>query len=508
MRTSNSIKNILVSFLGQFLGIIISLISRLAFVRILSSEYLGLSGLFTNILTILSLTELGFSTAMSYQLYKPLAENDEKRIKGLMKFYKKIYTVIGIVIIVLGIITIPIYPYFLNEIPQIKNLDLIYILFVLNTACSYFYSYKRLLITADQKYYIVTIYKYLFYFILNFLQIVELIIFKNYIIYLIIQIIITILENICISIHANKIYPFLKEKNNSKLSTESKKDIFSNVKSMFLHKFGGVVLNSTDNIVISKILGLSYVGLYSNYTLITNSLTKIINQIFRSLVASVGNLDVTCDKNKKTDVFNKIFFLDFWIHVICSVCIICFFNDFIKLWLGQNYVLSQSTVIIIAIYFYIYGMRLTAMSFREATGNYHEDRFSPVIEAIINIVASIILAKYMGIAGVVLGTIISSLCTNFWCEPLVITKRSLNINIFQYFKIYFKYTVIGLIMSILVGFVSKFITVSNFCMLIIKFILIFALSNLILIIAFRKNKYFQFYTELSKKIIFRKEKKK
>lgn len=495
-RTDNSIKNIKYAIIGQFFAIIINLISRTVFVKSLSSEYLGLSSLFTNILTILSLTDLGFGTAMSYQLYRPLAENDIEKIKSLMNLYRKIYIIISIVIAVLGLLCVPLYPYLINEIPNIDNLDLIYVLFVINTSFSYLFAYKRLLVIGDQKQYITTFYKYLFYFILNVLQIIELIILKNYILFLFIQIIITLFENISISIKVNKLYPYLKDKNIEKVPKSVVKEMKYNVKSMFFHKFGGVVLNSTDNIVISKCLGLTYVGLYSNYLLITNALNTILSQLFSSVIASIGNLDATSGKKAMTKVFDKVFFMDFWIHCVCTICLICLFNPFIELWIGANYTINDITVVVIAINFYLFGMRKTAMSFREATGNYHSDRFSPIIEAILNIGFSIILSKYLGLTGVIMGTIISCLCTNFWWEPLVVCKKSLEKNVFKYFKDYFKYTIIGIIIAIITIYINSFIKNTGLIYLMLRGIISFVVPNILLVLFFIKNEYLIFYKNL------------
>ena len=307
-RTDNSIKNLKFAMIGQGTGILISLISRIFFVKILSSEYLGLSGLFTNILTILSLTELGFLTAMSYQLYKPIAENDCEKIKTLMHFYKKVYLSIAFVIMVLGLLTLPFYQYLMNEVPNIPNLGLIYYLFVLSTATTYMFSHKRLLIISDQKRYIATLYRYSFYFILNVLQIIILVLTKNYILFLLIQIVMNLLENILLNIKANKMYPYLQEKNIQKMKKTDYKEIVTNVKAMFFHKFGGVILNSTDNIVISKVISLTAVGLYSNYVLIITALKNVVTQIFSSVIASIGNLQVAGTKEHMTSIFKKTFF--------------------------------------------------------------------------------------------------------------------------------------------------------------------------------------------------------
>ncbi len=495
-RTSNSIRNIKVTIVCQIFGIILNLVSRYIFVRILTAEYLGLSGLFTNILTVLSMTDLGFGTAMSYQLYKPISEKKVKKIKGLMLLYRKIYTIIGLSIIFLGVCTIPIYPMLINNLPDIKNLDLIYMLFVINSAITYFFSYKRILLISDQKKYIDIIYKYFFMFLLNILQIIGLIITHNYIAYLIIQIITTCLENISISIKINKLYPYLKDNKNVKINKKDKKELFTSVKYLFFHKFGGIVLNSTDNIVTSKYIGLVVVGLYSNYYLIFNALHGMISQLYNSVVASIGNLNVETNRKKMTNTFNKMFFVNFWIYHFTSISLLFLINPFIVIWLGEDYLLSTFTVIILVINYYIFGMRKTAMSFRYATGNYKNDWYSPIIEAVINVGVSIILAKYIGIAGVFLGTIISSLCTNFWFEPLVICKKSLAITLKDYFNQYFKYFVVTLSNIGFVWAILHFFADYTFINFLIKIIIVAIIPNIIVILLYYHNENFIYFKDM------------
>jgi O-antigen/teichoic acid export membrane protein len=492
-RTKNSIINIKFAFVGQIFGIVISLFSRLAFVKILSSEYLGLSSLFSNILTLFSLTELGFGTALSYKLYKPLEEKNIEEIKTLMNFFKKVYAIIGIVIIFLGLITLPIYSYFISEVPDIPNLNLIYLLFVFNTSCSYFVAYKRLLIISDQKKYIDIAYKYTFYFLLNISQIIILIITHNYILYLVVQVLFTLLENIAVSLKCNKLFPYLCDKTYKKITRNEISSIIDYIKVIFFHKFGGVVLNSTDNIVLSKVLGLASVGLYSNYYLIINALNTIIGQVFNSMVASIGSLNVHAKRNKKTDIFNKLFFANFVIYLFCCTCFLSLINPFIKLWLGSEYILNLFTIVILTYNFYLFGMRRTAMAFREATGNYKRDWYSPIVEAVINIISSLIFVKKFGIAGVFMGTILSSLCTNFWLEPYVIIKKSLNSNLSQYLFQHLKYTIVVLISCVLAFFINSLFVKTTIFSLLIKGFVSLGISAAVLLLFYKNNKYFKFY---------------
>ena len=492
-RTMYSIKNIKYSLIGQMINIIVVFVARIIFIKILSAEYLGLSNLFTNILTILSLTELGFTTAMSYQLYRPISENNTSAIKTLLSYYKKIYNYIFLSIIILGLLSLPIYPFFIQEIPQIENIDLIYILFVINSAASYLFSYKRLLIVSDQQKYIDTFFKYFIFLIQNVIQIIVLYITHNYILFLVIQIISTLSYNILTSLKANKMYPYLKEKERKIISNKDKNEIKKNVSSMFFHKFGGIVLNSSDNIIISKYLGLYINGLYSNYYLIISSLNAIITQLFNSLVASIGNLNTINNKIKMTNVFKKIFFANFFIYNICCCCLLNLFNPFIEIWVGESFLLSEFTVIILVINFYVFGMRRSMMVFREATGNYSKDKISPIIESIINIIVSIVFVKICGVAGVFIGTIVSSLCTNFWLEPLVVSNESFTLKLMDYFKIYFKYLIVVVISISISYFTCKCISSGSIISLVIKGLISFTIPVIVIILLFRRSEEYLFY---------------
>lgn len=503
MRTESSIKNLIFAFGGQIIGIIISLISRLVFVKILSYEYLGLSGLFSNILAMLSLMELGVGSAMAYSLYKPLEQDDKEKIKSLMNLYKIIYRVIGTLIFVVGVFITPFLNLFIENIPDIKDINLIYILFVANTAVSYFYSYKRTLIISAQKRYIATFYKYLFYFLLNVSQIVILLITKNYILFLVTQVILTLLENIMISKKTDVLYPYLKEKNVQKLDEDTKGEIKKNIIAMIGHKIGGVIVNSTDNIIISKFVGLAEVGIYSNYYLITNALNTIASQIFNSIVASVGNLVATEDKDKTYEVFKKVFFLNFWIYGFASICLIVLFNDFIALWLGEAYTFSMTIVLIIVINFYVTGMRKAVLTFRDAMGLYWPDRYKPLFESVINLVVSIILVKKIGVLGVFIGTFVSSITTCFWIEPYILYKHGLKKNVVNYAKKYALYTIITVVIATLLSIICSYFKAINIINFIIKMLICIILFNLIFIVIFFKTDEFKYYKNLFLKMLNR-----
>lgn len=487
MRSKSSAKNLVVALIGQAFGLIISFIARIIFVKFLSDEYLGLNGLFTNLLTMLSLVELGVGSALVYSLYKPLADGDNEKVKSLMDLYRKAYNIIGGVVLIIGILFIPFYRYLISEVPSISHLDFIYILFVLNTAISYFYSYKRSLIICDQKRYIATIYRYVFYFLLNVFQIIVLFLTHNYILYLITQVVFTWLENICISIKADRMYPYLKDKNIKKLDKKELNTISKNVRAMLFHKIGGVVVNSTDNILISKLVGLIAVGMYSNYYLITSALDTITAQFFNAITASVGNLGACTNSKKVKETFNTTFFLNYLIYGVITVCLLILFNPFIEVWLGKKYLFDFGVVLVITICFYLKGIRKTCLTFKDALGLFWQDRYKPIIESIINLVASIILGIRYGVLGIFMGTIISTVTTSLWIEPYVLYKYYFKENIIDYLYRFIKYTLVVVLTYLIVQKIVILISINGILGLLIKGVVSLILSILIMTIVFIKT---------------------
>lgn len=495
-RSSNSIKNITYALIGQSIGLIVSFFSRLVFIRCLGTEYLGLNGLFTNILTVLSLAELGVGEAITFSLYKPLSTKNSEKCLMLMSFYKKVYIIIGIIILLVGVSITPFLNFFISDIPDIPNISIIYILFVINSAASYMFSYKRNLIIADQKRYIATIYRYSFYSALNILQIIVLLLTNNYILFLSLQILNTIIENLLISVKANRMYPFLNSNKKIPLDTESKTQIIKNTKAMMMHKIGGIVVSSTDNIIISKFINLVTVGLYSNYYLIINALNTIIGQFFSSILASVGHLFATESKEKCYSVFNRVYFLNYCIYSTSSICLLVLFNSFIELWLGKNYILTPQVVLILVINFYVTGMRKSAITFKEAAGLFYNDRWKSILEAIINLFFSIILVQYFGLLGVFIGTFISSVTVCVWIEPFVLYKNGFDKSLKEYFKKYFCYcfaTIISAIVSVLLFSLIDKIGIDLLLAFLIKAILAILLSFMFIVLFFSRTSEFSYY---------------
>ena len=406
MRIKNSMRNMITSISSNIVTIIIGLLAQAIFIKIMGIEYLGLNGLFTNIISMLGIVELGIGSAIIYNLYKPIAINDVETIKSLMNFYKKSYNIIGIVVLTIGLIIIPFLPLIIEDVTVKINVPLIYILFLLDIVFSYFLSYKRSILYASQKNYLINLIHIGYTILLNIGQLLMLFYTKNYYLYLIVKIIVRIIENLIITYIVNKEYSYLKE-DAKKLDPTIEKDIIKKVKALFFHKIGGFVVLGTDNIIISKFLGLVSVGLYSNYYMIINAVQTLFSQALVALTPSVGNLLVKENKNKTFEVFKKIRFMNFWIATFTSVCILNMMQQFITIWIGEEYLLDDIVLIVLVFNLFQKLMRSTYQTFKEAAGIYYEDRFVPLLESLINIIVSIIGVKLIGLAGVFIGTIIS-----------------------------------------------------------------------------------------------------
>jgi O-antigen/teichoic acid export membrane protein len=504
-RTQNSIRNVLTAMVGQLGGVLVNLLARVFFLHYLNQTYLGLNGLFTNVLTMLSLVELGVGPAMAYSLYKPLADGDVEKIKSHMAFYKKAYITIGLVIAALGLAFLPFYTVFMDEVPDIPHLNVIYLLFVANTVVSYFYSYKRSLIVCDQKKYIETGIHYGAYFLLNLVQIIFLAVTKSYVIFLILQVISTWSENFLLARKADKLYPYLKDKHIRPMEKTDSQVIFRNVAAMSMHKVGAVVVNSTDNILISKLIGLASAGLYSNYYTIIHPLQTITNQIFESIVASVGNLTATVkggDRKRLQETFYDVFFFAFWVFCFCSICLLNLLHPFIEfLWLrNKGWLLDSGTLIVLVINFYLYGMRRPVLTFRDASGAFWNDRFKPLFESAINLIASILLARRFGMMGVFLGTLVSTVTTSLWVEPLVLYHNVFYASLRDYFTRFFGYTAVGVAICAVTTWLCRLVGYSLLAM-IPRILICLTVPNLLLALVFCRTKEFQYFRHLGTELL-------
>lgn len=499
-RTKNSIVNSTTSIITQVLTVVMDFVVKTIFIQVLGSEYLGINGLFSNIITLLSLADLGIGIAIPYSLYKPLADKNVSKIKALMKYYSKIYNIIGLVVLGIGLSLTPFLPLIIKDMPNIPHIYLIYMMFVTHSALSYLFVYKRFLIDSDQKGYIVSRITFTCSMLLNIFRVALLLLTKNFILYLGCSIVFVVIQNVWYSKKADKLYPYLKEKSTEKIDKKDLQEINKNIKSLFIYKIGSVIANGTDNIIISKFIGLITVGLYSNYLLIINSLNNVVSQLFNAITSSIGNLIATNNERSK-NIYEKLNFFNFYIFSLCSICLFILINPFIYLWIGPNYMLSGFVTALLALNFYTAGMQCVTNSFRTAYGLFYIAKFRPIIMVILNIIISLILVKPLGVAGVIIGTIASRLVTTAWLDPYIVYKHGFKANPISYYTKYIYYMIIFVVSNVIIKLITQYLVIKSIIMWIIVALITFIIYNLIIVVLFYNTEEFKYFYDKLKSLI-------
>lgn len=503
-RVKNTLKNMTNGMAAYGAKLIVQFWCRRLFVLFLGEVYLGLNGLFSNILMLLSLAEMGVGSAITFSLYKPLAEKNEGEIRSLMALFKKAYVSIGIFVAAVGLSLTPFLQVFVKDMPDLPHIKLIYMLYVINSAASYFFTYKRTLIIADQREYIVSRYSGLCSVAMNISQLIVLYITKNFIAYLLTMIFYTVLENLLLSIRANKLYPFLNEGKSENLPREKIQEITKNVKALICHQVGRVVVNGTDNLIMAKMVDLVSVGKYSNYIMIRGALESVVGSFYRGVFASVGNVNATETDEVKKQIFDRINFLTHWIFGFCAICLFCLFNHFIgSIWLGKSFLFSDFVVFCICLDFLVYGFRNPVLITKNAMGLYWNDRFKPIFEAGINLVVSIYFTKKIGVAGIVLGTVISSLSTNLWIEPLILYKEGFHAPVSDYFKDYGKAVLMTAAAGVPTWLLCSLLPAEGILPFIGKAFICLLVPNIIFLLLRFRNENFKYFTVLGKRLLSR-----
>ena len=411
LRVLNSVRNMATSAMLQTILGILSFVDRTIFIHCLSIEYLGLNSLFSNILNVLSMAELGMSSAIAFALYKPIAEQDHELIASYMSFFKKAYRVIGSVILVVGIIISPFVETFLEGEQEINHVQLYFLIYLFGVGLTYFYSYKQILIEADQRKFINQIVICLGSILRIVFQLGAVYLTRSYGVYIVIYLVFNVGKNIVLSIWADRLYPFLKhgKKKPDKLSQNEQKKVTKNIKALSLHKFGEVAIGSIDSILISALVDLKTLGLYANYQIVTSSLASAMRVFYSSITASIGNMCVTEDPEQVYGSFRALEFANYFISSVISVLFFCLIQSVMALWLGRMYTMGTSTVMLITLVFFVDSNRRMVLNFHDANGLFWADKYKRVAEALINLVVSYFLGRQMGIDGIFIGTVVCNL---------------------------------------------------------------------------------------------------
>lgn len=434
-RVKNTLKSTGLGFIVKFVTIFTNFLVRTIFIRYLGIEYTGVSSVFKDVLTVLSFAELGIGSAITYALYKPISENNYKQIAKLMNLYKTAYRMIALFVFFVGMCLIPFLDKLVTNVPSVKeSLTIIYVLYIIDTSSSYLLIYKSTLLTANQQAYIISKIQLLVLIIRTISQVAIIVLFKNFLAYLIVTICFTVLQNIIISNKANRCFSEIDKYRNEKLDKESCFKIFKDIKALSLYKISGTVLNGTDSLVISSVLGADIVGYVSNYKMIINALDSFMLQFLNSATASIGNLVASYDRKRQKEMFDIMNFACESFFCVCSVCLFCLLDEFIGvIWLGHDYLISKLAVLLLCFDFFLKGNSTIVNSFRNANGLFVQGQYRPLIMAVINIIISIIAVHLIGLPGVFLGTVISRLTTQVWYDPLILFKYAFKEKVHGYY---------------------------------------------------------------------------
>lgn len=452
MRSKKALLSFLFSSISQVINIVLSIFVRRLFIEVLGTELLGLNSLYASIVSFLSISELGIGQSIAVCLYKPLAENDFDIVGSYLQFLKKVYYIIGLVIFIVGCIVAPSIHFF-TDLEKTANFQAYtFILYTLATAVTYFFSYKKILLTADQKNYIVAASQSLYHIALFLGQIAVIKYTKNYYGYLCVLAIVNLLENIFVSVICNRIYPGLFS-NKRKLDEEKKRDLIIKVKGMMSYKLSNYLIQSADNIIISSIIGTVSVALYSNYHLISNLLFSVFSNISSSSTAGMGNILYT-DKSNIKFAFSKLLIIQDIVFSITTACFICLSDVFVDLIFGKGLRLSFFTVVLLGYIYDLKGYSYALESIRSSAGLYERDKYLNLFAALINIVVSVVMGVYYGIPGVLVGTIISYVLKELVFVPRIVFREIIDGLGFWYYKNYFMHIFLSCIITCTCFFVN------------------------------------------------------
>lgn len=503
-RTEYSTRNTTVAMLARILAILAGFVTRIVFTHTLRQEYVGINGLFSDILNILSLSELGVGVAITYALYRPISEGDIEKQKSLMRMFRNFYMAVAAIVLTGGLMVIPFMDILIKNQPQINHLIFIYLLYLLNSVLSYLMVYKRTLIDAHQLSYIGIMYNTTALLLQDILQIVILITARNFILYVLAGIICTILNNMAISKKAERMYPYLKEKEVQELPLQEKKKIYQDIRAMLMHKFGSVIVNNTDNLLLSSLVGITSNSLYSNYYLIIGSIRQVLSQMFFGIAASVGDLGTEENPERVKKIFEASFFVGQWIFGLTAICTFEVIDLIVGLCFGENYVFSRDITFILCLNFYLMGMRQVSMVFRNALGIFWYDRYEPVAEAFINLVVSVLLGISIGTVGIFWGTAISTITTSLWIEPYVLYKYRLKSSAGTYFFHLGLYTSVTLFLWFVVDLLCRKISGSPWMICIERLIICFIITNIVYWFLYHRSKEFLLIAEKGKSLLINK----
>lgn len=504
-RFQNSILNFTSGLAYRMLIMLSAFVVRTVFIRCLSEDYLGINGLYNNILNMLSLAELGFGVAMVYSLYQPLASGDHYKLAQLLNLYKKVYRIIGTVVLVLGLALVPFLDVLIKDAPDVEGLTLYYLLFLGNSVVSYwFFAYRNSVLQADQKAYLVTGLQGMFNLIKSAGQILILLLLRSYTAFLLVQIGCTIAQNTATAVVTRRRYPDIFRKTEP-LPQADRKRIFADVRALMIQRVSFVALNGTDSLITSAFVGIRWVGLVSNYQLVIDAVTGILSQLTSAISASLGNFFAQEDPEAGYRLYLRVDFMGFWLDSFCFIALLTLLNPFVTLWLGGAFAMAEGVVFWLAMRFYVACLMNTLSTVRSSMGLFVQYQYRPLVAAAMNILLSIWLSKPFGVSGILMATVITRLCVDLWYSPLVIHRDGFQRSIKSFYRMWLgRFSLVAGLAAVM-GVLSRLVlaggvTFWNFAVLTV---LTFLVPNGVLLVLYRKNEHTAYYRGLVMKILRR-----
>lgn len=492
-RTKNATRNIIFGVILKAYQIIVPFLMRTAMIYLMGVQYLGLNSLFTSVLQVLNLAELGVGSAMIYSMYKPIAEDDNATICALMRLYRTYYRVIGLIIAVIGSILTPLIPKLISgDIPHGLNIYILYLLNLGTTVLSYWlYAYKNSILQAHQRTDIVSKVTLVTSTIQYASQLLVLWAFKSYYLYVIVMLATQAITNIATAVAADKLYPQFSPK--GKLPKYEVSRINRRIRDLFTSKIGAIIVNSADTIVISAFLGLTALAIYQNYYFILTSITGFVTIVFSAVTAGIGNSLVVETKEKNFKDLKVFTFIICWISGFCSCCFLNLYQPFMELWVGKDLMLDSSIVICFVIYFYVCEVNQLLNTYKDAGGIWHEDRFRPLVTAIANFGMNLVIVQFLGLYGIILSTVLSMLLIGMpWLFHNLFATMFEKKNMKNYLVSLAFYVFISIIACFSSVIVCDFINFGLWTTLIVRGIVCLIIPNIVFLIVYcRKDEFKQ-----------------
>ncbi len=500
-RTKNATRNIVWGVFEKIVSLLLPFAVRTVMIKFLGPEYLGLSSLFASILSVLSIAELGFSSAITFSMYKPIAEDDTETLCALLNFYKKIYHIVGSIILVVGLALLPFLHNFINgSYPSNISIYALYIIYLFNSVIGYFaFAYKAALISAHQRNDLSSKRGIIVHLFGNVIQILILIIFRNYYAYAFIAPIMTIATNLINAFIATKMFPVIVCRGN--ISNEIKIGLRKRVLGLLSFKIYNVIFSSVDAIVVSAFLGLIPLAIFNNYQYVQTSIIGFLGILTGSITAGVGNKMVTNSVDDNYTDFKNFTFLNAWLTGWCAICLFCLYQHFIQWWVGEELLFSVDTMVLMVLMFLFSRTTTLTYTYREAAGLWWEDRFRPLVAAVANLVVNILLVRTIGINGVIISTIVCTIFINVPWGTIILFKNYFKKSPFEYFSKILFYVLVTAVCGLVTYLVCELLPTVGFGIMLVKGIICVIIPNILFFAVYHKLKEFEYMKILFMRII-------